>query len=151
MTERHEVFNGEIGLALIHPFDYKDYRYKNQRTIEKLQVAFSNKSRQNLRYIYGKNLWKDSEGKYIPEQRVADNLELAYAISVHKSQGSEFDYVYLVIPGRDSHLLSMELLYTAITRARRKVTVFFAGGYEHLIVSGPYGKVGCPPDQFLGV
>lgn len=124
MTERHEVFNGEIGLALIHPFDYKDYRYKNQRTIEKLQVAFSNKSRQNLRYIYGKNLWKDSEGKYIPEQRVADNLELAYAISVHKSQGSEFDYVYLVIPGRDSHLLSMELLYTAITRARRKVTVF---------------------------
>ena len=43
--------------------------------------------------------------------------------SVHKSQGSEFDYVYIVIPKRDSHLLSMELLYTAITRAQKKVTI----------------------------
>lgn len=51
------------------------------------------------------------------------NLELAYAISVHKSQGSEFDYVYIIIPKRDSHLLSMELLYTAVTRAQKKVTV----------------------------
>ena len=52
-----------------------------------------------------------------------ENLELAYAISVHKSQGSEFDYVYIIIPKRDSHLLSMELLYTAVTRAQKKVTV----------------------------
>ena len=60
----------------------------------------------------------------IPEQKVLDNLELAYAISVHKSQGSEFDYVYIVVPHKESHLLSMELLYTAITRAQKKVTIF---------------------------
>ena len=51
-------------------------------------------------------------------------MELAYAISVHKAQGSEFEYVYVVLPKRDSHLLSMELLYTALTRAQKKVTVF---------------------------
>lgn len=49
---------------------------------------------------------------------------LLYAISVHKSQGSEFDYVYIVVPHKESHLLSMELLYTAITRAQKKVTIF---------------------------
>ena len=55
---------------------------------------------------------------------ILDELELAYAISVHKSQGSEFDYVYIVVPHKESHLLSMELLYTAITRAQKKVTIF---------------------------
>lgn len=55
---------------------------------------------------------------------VLDNLELAYTISVHKSQGSEFDYVYIVIPHKETHQMSMELLYTAIIRAQKKVTIF---------------------------
>lgn len=121
-TERKEIFNGEIGVVLIHPFDKEKYRY--QSTINRFQVEFSNKNRRDLRYCYGRDLWKDAEGKFIPEQKVQENLELAYAISVHKSQGSEFDYVYIVIPQRDSHLLSMELLYTAITRAQKKVVLF---------------------------
>lgn len=84
----------------------------------------SGESRRGLRYNYGKKLGQDKDGKWIPEQKVLDNLELAYAISVHKSQGSEFDYVYIVVPHKESHLLSMELLYTAITRAQKKVTIF---------------------------
>lgn len=123
-TEQHEIFNGEIGLALIHPFDAKGKRYNYISTIERFQVAFSNKNRQKLRYNYGCDYGKNDKGWNLPEQKVQENLELAYAISVHKSQGSEFDYVYIVIPKRDSHLLSMELLYTAITRAQRKVTIF---------------------------
>lgn len=122
-VEQHEVFNGEIGLVLIHPFDVKNKRYNYISTIERFQVAFSNKSRQKLRYNYGREYGKNDKGWNLPEQKVQENLELAYAISVHKSQGSEFDYVYIVIPKRDSHLLSMELLYTAITRARKKVTI----------------------------
>lgn len=86
--------------------------------------AFSNRNRQKLRYNYGREYGKNDKGWNLPEQKPQDNLELAYAISVHKSQGSEFDYVYIVIPKRDSHLLSMELLYTAITRAQKKVTIF---------------------------
>ena len=77
--------------------------------------GIDNKSRQKLRYNYGREYGKNDKGWNLPEQKVQENLELAYAISVHKSQGSEFDYVYIVIPKRDSHLLSMELLYTAIT------------------------------------
>lgn len=123
-VERQEVFNGEIGLVVMHPFDRKNKRYLYASTIERFQVAFSNKNRQKLRYNYGKAYGKNDKGWNLPEQKVQDNLELAYAISVHKSQGSEFDNVYIVIPKRDSHLLSMELLYTAITRAQKKVTIF---------------------------
>lgn len=123
-----EIFNGEIGLTTIHSFDRfskdgKKPKYKWQSTIERMQVNFSGKTRQGLHYNYGSDLGR-IEGKHIPDQKVLDNLELAYAISVHKSQGSEFDYVYIVIPHRESHLLSMELLYTAITRAQKKVTIF---------------------------
>ena len=139
-TERHEVYNGEIGLTLVHPFDYKENHYRFQGAIERLQVVFSNKSRRKLRYNYGKGLGRDADGKYIPEQKATDNLELAYAISVHKSQGSEFDYVYIVIPRRDSHLLSMELLYTALTRAQKKVTIFLQEDIGTLAILGHVEK-----------
>lgn len=115
---RAEIYNGEIGRVIPHGFD----RGKRLSSIKRFQVIFSGSSRQGLRYNYGKELGKYND-RYIPEQKVADNLELAYAISVHKAQGSEFDYVYVVLPKRDSHLLSMELLYTALTRAQKKVVV----------------------------
>jgi exodeoxyribonuclease V alpha subunit len=51
---------------------------------------------------------------------VAD-LTPAYAMTVHKAQGSEFDDVTLVLPDEDLPLLTRELVYTAITRARRSV------------------------------
>jgi exodeoxyribonuclease V alpha subunit len=50
--------------------------------------------------------------------------ESAYAMTVHKSQGSEFDRVAIVLPERPSRLLSRELLYTAITRAKKAVSVY---------------------------
>ncbi len=47
----------------------------------------------------------------------------AWATTVHKSQGSEHDHTVLVLPGEDSPLLSRELVYTAVTRARHEVDV----------------------------
>jgi len=49
--------------------------------------------------------------------------ETVYAMSVHKSQGSEFDEVAVLLPPRPSPVISRELLYTAVTRARHRVTI----------------------------
>ncbi len=50
--------------------------------------------------------------------------EIAYAITVHKSQGSEFDKVIMILPDKDSPILSRELLYTGITRAAKQVEIW---------------------------
>lgn len=50
--------------------------------------------------------------------------ETAYALTVHKAQGSEFDEVLLVLPDRSAPVLTRELIYTAVTRARERVTIW---------------------------
>jgi exodeoxyribonuclease V alpha subunit len=52
--------------------------------------------------------------------------ETVYAMTVHKSQGAEFDHVMMILPDRDSPVLTRELLYTGITRAVRKAEVWGA-------------------------
>lgn len=52
-----------------------------------------------------------------------DQLELSYAITIHKSQGSEFDYVILPIFTGYKKLLSRNLLYTAMTRAKKMLII----------------------------
>ncbi|MEJ2687101.1 MAG: exodeoxyribonuclease V subunit alpha [Gammaproteobacteria bacterium] len=59
--------------------------------------------------------------------------EPCYALTVHKSQGSEFDEVVVVMPQEDNRVLARELLYTAITRARRKVVL--AGPLDVLLAA----------------
>ncbi|HTY20454.1 MAG TPA: ATP-binding domain-containing protein, partial [Geobacteraceae bacterium] len=49
--------------------------------------------------------------------------ETVYAMTVHKSQGSEFDRILLILPPTDSEIMTRELIYTAITRARSGVVI----------------------------
>ena len=51
-------------------------------------------------------------------EALRDRLELAWALTVHKAQGSELDALALVLPDEDLPLLTRELVYTGITRAR---------------------------------
>jgi exodeoxyribonuclease V alpha subunit len=50
--------------------------------------------------------------------------ESAYALTVHKSQGSEYGRVLVILPDRYSPVLTRELLYTAVTRAKRSVEIW---------------------------
>jgi len=50
--------------------------------------------------------------------------ETVFAMTVHKSQGSEFDNVLMVLPDKDYPVLSRELIYTAITRARKGIEIW---------------------------
>jgi exodeoxyribonuclease V alpha subunit len=63
---------------------------------------------------------EDGEPRAIAEARLPRYSD-AYALSIHKSQGSEFDEVLIVLPEADAPLLTRELLYTAVSRARQRV------------------------------
>src|SRR3546814_16018528 len=74
---------------------------------------------------YGREIPTATRGKFTSES-VENNLELAYAISIHKSQGSEFEQTFVVLPA-SRRPLSAELLYTALTRAQGHCRLYVQG------------------------
>jgi exodeoxyribonuclease V alpha subunit len=94
-----ELFNGDVGVVAPLP----------GAVSEKLVVHFRTRDPNVLRTIAVSRL---------PEH------DTAYALTVHKSQGSEFAEVALVLPPKPSPILTRELVYTAVTRARRRVTIY---------------------------
>jgi exodeoxyribonuclease V alpha subunit len=64
--------------------------------------------------------------RWVPVSRL-QAVETVFAMTVHKSQGSEFDHVALVLPAHASPILTRELVYTAITRARQRFTLVLPG------------------------
>ncbi len=104
------VANGEVGIIA------NTYKGKGKnRSEDYLVVRYS--TQQDV-YCYKR-------------QEVKENLELAYAITVHKSQGSDFDIVFLIIP-QQARNLSRELLYTGLTRFREKLVLFVEGDISTL-------------------
>jgi exodeoxyribonuclease V alpha subunit len=67
---------------------------------------------------------QDGAWRSFPLAALRPRLELAYALTVHQSQGSEYDHVALVLPEADMPLATRELVYTALTRARRSIALF---------------------------
>lgn len=103
------VANGEIGVGI-------GRRRKGKKSGLRLNVEFS--SQPGAQYGY----WTSS--KEDPA------LELAWAVTVHKSQGSEFGLTFLVLPARSN--ASRELLYTALTRQRKRVVIIYEGTLAEL-------------------
>ena len=81
-------------------------------------------------------VWPDSEGRLLAWFRRVDGSfaafsplrlpshESAFAVTVHKAQGSGFQRVVLLWPGQESALLTREMLYTAVTRAAKRVEIW---------------------------
>lgn len=98
--KRLKLSNGSIGVINTKRNDYGDYFRRYYFTDQKAYYDFID----------------DDE-----------NFGLAYAITIHKAQGSDFKNVFLVIPEKSS-LLSKELLYTALTRSKYRLSVFLQIG-----------------------
>jgi len=90
-----ELMNGDVGICLPGPNSV-------------LRVAFPSLSG-SVRWIVPSRL---------------DSVETVFAMTVHKSQGSEFKHVLLVVPVQDSTVLTRELVYTGLTRAREDLTIW---------------------------
>ena len=95
------VFNGEIG---------------------RIVKIDSNERQMEIEFDDGKVAW------YVFSE--LDQLEHAYSITIHKAQGSEFDVVILVVPPSSNMLLTRNLLYTGLTRAKKMLIVI---GNKNLI------------------
>jgi len=67
----------------------------------------------------------DARPVRVPVARL-ENVVTVHALTIHRSQGSEYDHVVVVLPEKKSRLLTRELLYTAVTRAVAQVTVIGA-------------------------
>ncbi|HCT99112.1 MAG TPA: exodeoxyribonuclease V subunit alpha [Methylococcaceae bacterium] len=93
------LMNGDIGIAL----NNQDGR---------LQVAFIDTTPQENAVAI----------RWVSPLRLAQ-VETAFAMTVHKSQGSEFSHVVLALPERENLVLTPKLLYTAITRAKENFTL----------------------------
>ena len=109
------VANGEIGIVVGH----RKTRARSW-TPKNLEVEFSTQ-RGLIFTFYPGDFSEEGEA----------SLELAYALTVHKAQGSEFDIVFLILP-RSPLMLSRELLYTALTRQKEKIVVLHQGSITEL-------------------
>jgi hypothetical protein len=117
-----EVFNGEIGTVQAFGFDSK--LWTTVRTgygprLRRFAVQFTRKP--GITVGYGRDVPHDKA--YKRTESVEENLELAYAVSIHKAQGSEFAQTFVIIPSSTKRPISAELVYTALTRASRHCTL----------------------------
>jgi exodeoxyribonuclease V alpha subunit len=95
---RLDLFNGDIGIAMPAP-----------------------ELKSNDLYVYFAGV--SGEVRRFHPHRLPEH-ETAYAMTVHKSQGSEFETVLFIFPDQDYPVLTRELLYTGITRARRHLSIW---------------------------
>lgn len=65
----------------------------------------------------------DGSIKSVQPSRLPEH-ETTWAMTVHKSQGSEFDHAALILPSQRSPVVTRELVYTAVTRARRRLSLY---------------------------
>lgn len=117
-------------------FEFKKNLFKNADKLIRTKNYYSDKelllSNGTMGFVKGTKYevfhFETAEGvSKIPFSDIRKNeqefFELAYAISVHKSQGSGFNHLFLVLPARYG-LLSKELVYTALTRTKKSITLF---------------------------
>jgi exodeoxyribonuclease V alpha subunit len=103
------LMNGDVGITLARPVQ----REGQSQPAWKLRVAFaSGEAAGGIHWV-------------LPSRLQA--VETVFAMTVHKSQGSEFAHAALVLPDRMSRVLTRELVYTGITRARQRFTLATTG------------------------
>lgn len=102
------LMNGDIGIAL---------RVPDEQGRLHLRIAFE---------VAGQTGDDATRIRFVLPSRLGER-ETVYAMTVHKSQGSEFDHAALVLPDAASAVLTRELLYTGVTRARRWFSLMGSG------------------------
>ena len=112
------LFNGDIGLLWSVETNTSS---NSMQLMAFFEQSISEKNVQKEKHIKQDKLTIAAYKSILPSR--LPKFETVYAMTIHKTQGSEFDHVAMVLPKGDSPLLSRELLYTGITRAKSFLTV----------------------------
>lgn len=88
------LFNGDLGIALLSDGEIRVFFESTDKSIRSFSPS------------------------RLPEH------ETAYSMTVHKSQGSEFDEIVIILPEKPSEIMTRSLLYTAVTRARHRIEIW---------------------------
>ena len=67
-------------------------------------------------------------------------FQIAYAVSIHKAQGLEYDSVKVVIPSNNSNKITHSIFYTAITRARNKLKIYWSAETMNKVIEGFFNE-----------
>ncbi|MDI2073063.1 ATP-dependent RecD-like DNA helicase [Bradyrhizobium sp. Mp27] len=127
-----EVYNGEIGTVGTMGLDAKVWNTLKTGfgpRLKRFAVQFTRKP--GITVGYGRKV--PTGDKYPRNESVEQNLELAYAVSIHKAQGSEFAHTFVIIPSSTARPVSAELVYTALTRASRHCTLLIQRDINSLL------------------
>jgi exodeoxyribonuclease V alpha subunit len=111
------LFNGDIGIAMM----VESASVGGKRGEKELKVCFIDSAADAGSDVASDN--KDSKIRQLLPTRLPEH-ETAFAMTVHKSQGSEFEDVALVLPDVANAVISRELIYTAITRGKKTFSLY---------------------------
>lgn len=111
--EQKEFFVGDKVIQLVND---KERHIMNGDIGRISYIGKNNEQKQYMRVVFEEN-----EVMFL--QADLESLNLAYAVSIHKSQGSEYPIVFLPVIRPYMHMLKKELIYTAITRAKKYLFV----------------------------
>jgi exodeoxyribonuclease V alpha subunit len=102
----------------------------------------------DIGYIYSINnqtgeviVWFDDGRECVYPKSEINQLSLAYAITIHKSQGSEFDYVVIPVISGPKMILTKNLIYTAVTRAKKLVVIVGQKSVLNRMIKNDYTAV----------
>ncbi|KAA6187063.1 exodeoxyribonuclease V subunit alpha [Thiohalocapsa marina] len=115
------LMNGDIGLTLNVPAPGDSTGRLQEQASAPVpdRMPAGAESRQMLRVAFPT---ADGGVRWVLPSRL-QSVETVFAMTVHKAQGSEFTHTALILPDRPNPVLTRELLYTAITRARQRFTL----------------------------
>ncbi|MCH8557554.1 MAG: exodeoxyribonuclease V subunit alpha [Balneolia bacterium] len=102
-----KLYNGDTGITVLSGDEYSDQR-RLRVAVEAFDTADDGDK---------------SEAVSLRPVAQLQEMETCWALSVHKSQGSEYGTIFLALPKEDSPVLTRELIYTAVTRAKKKVII----------------------------
>jgi hypothetical protein len=113
-SELGEVMNGEEGIIINITHEHLTLRFSNEKIIEYKW----NDSKKYKDYKNDDEVWDNEVNE---KEFLTSDLKHSFCKTVHKSQGSEYDYVIIYIPTSNSSFININLLYTAITRTKKTV------------------------------